>query len=132
MPHENHDALNEQRVLIQRLVLLLKQQSPHVDMFETHISWVLVAAESAYKFKKAVHFDFLDFSTLDARHFYCEEEVRLNRRLAPALYLGVAGITGSRENPSIDAPGTPIEYAVKMHAFPQQALWSHRIATRAI
>ncbi len=128
----NDDALNAQRSLMQRLVLLLKKESPRVEVFETHISWVLVAQHFAYKFKKAVHFDFLDFSTLEAREFYCREELRLNRRLAPALYLGLTRITGSSENPHIDALGVPIEYAVKMRTFPQQALWSHRIAAHRI
>jgi hypothetical protein len=128
----NDDALNAQRSLMQRLVLLLKKESPRVEVFETHISWVLVAQHFAYKFKKAVRFDFLDFSTLEAREFYCREELRLNRRLAPALYLGLTRITGSSENPHIDALGVPIEYAVKMRTFPQQALWSHRIAAHRI
>jgi hypothetical protein len=128
----NDDALNAQRLLMQRLVLLLRKESPCVEVFETHISWVLVTQDFAYKFKKAVHFDFLDFSTLDARDFYCREELRLNRRLAPALYLGLTRITGSSEHPRIDAPGTPIEYAVRMHTFPQQALWSQRIAAYCI
>jgi uncharacterized protein len=128
----NNDALNPQRSLMQRLVLLLRKESPCVAVFETHISWVLVTQDFAYKFKKAVHFDFLDFSTLNARDFYCREELRLNRRLAPTLYLGLTRITGSSEHPRIDAPGAPIEYAVKMRAFPQQALWSHRIAAHCI
>lgn len=128
----NDDALNAQRSLMQRLVLLLRKESARVEVFETHISWVLVAQDFAYKFKKAVHFDFLDFSTLDARNFYCQEELRLNRRLAPTLYLGLTRITGSSEHPRIDAPGTPIEYAVRMRTFPQHALWSHRIAAHCI
>jgi uncharacterized protein len=126
------NLLNEQRALIQRLVVLLEKENAQVTVFETHISWVLVAGKFAYKFKKAVHFDFLDFSTLEARRFYCDEELRLNRRLAPDLYLGVTCITGSAANPSIDRSGAPIEYAVRMRAFPQQALWNHRIDTHSI
>lgn len=124
---KNQDALTEQRMLIQHLVAALERGGAHVDVFETHISWVVVTDRVAYKFKKAVHFDFLDFSTLDARHYYCQEEVRLNRRLAPDLYLGIAHIIGNPQAPRIDEPGSTIEYAVKMRSFAQQALWNERI-----
>jgi uncharacterized protein len=124
---KNHVSLNDQAQLIRCLVLVLENENQRIQVFETHISWVLVAEKFAYKFKKALQFDFLDFSTLQARHFYCQEEWRLNRRLAPDLYLGVVTVTGSAEHPVIDGGGIAIEYAVKMHAFPQQALWSHRI-----
>jgi len=126
------DALDTQGKLIRSLAAVLEKDGPLVQFFETHISWVLVAAKFAYKFKKAVHFDFLDFSTLDARRFYCEEELRLNRRLAPDLYLDVVTITGSADHPSIGGIGSPIEYGVRMRVFPQQALWSHRIGTGEI
>ena len=62
-------------------------------LLETHISYVVLTGAYAYKIKKAIRLDFLDFTTLDARRFYCEEELRLNRRLAPALYLDVVAIT---------------------------------------
>ena len=124
------DTLDQQEKLMRYLAAALEKESPPVEIFETHISWVLVTRDFAYKFKKAVHFDFLDFSTLDARHFYCREELRLNRRLAPELYVSVVSVTGDPEHPLLDAPGMPIEYAVKMRAFSQQALWSHRIATQ--
>lgn len=121
------DTLHKQHALIQALVLNWEKELKHVQLFETHISWVVVVGELAYKFKKAVHFDFLDFSTLLARHFYCQEELRLNRRLAPDIYLDVVPVTGSSEHPTVDQPGVPIEYAVKMLAFDQQSLWSHRL-----
>jgi aminoglycoside phosphotransferase family enzyme/predicted kinase len=79
----------------------------------------------AYKIKKPVAFDFLDFSTLDKRRFYCQEELRLNARLAPELYLAVVPVTGTDTAPRIGGSGTAIEYAVKMREFPQQALLSH-------
>ncbi|MES2534818.1 MAG: AAA family ATPase [Pseudomonadota bacterium] len=96
------------------------------------MSWVLVAGDVACKIKKAVRFDFADFSTLDARQFYCQEELRLNRRLAPDLYLDVVPITGSPEHPRLDGPGPPLEYAVRMRSFPQQSLWRHRISSGSI
>ncbi|MCA9422563.1 MAG: hypothetical protein KC592_16205, partial [Nitrospira sp.] len=65
----------------------------HVTMLETHISWVFLTGQFVYKVKKPVLFTFVDFSTLEKRRWFCEEEVRLNRRLAPQLYLGVVSIT---------------------------------------
>jgi len=70
---------------------------------------------------------FVDFSTLDKRHFFCQEELRLNRRLAPQLYLEVVAISGTPERPRLDGVGTPIEYAVKMIQFSQAQLLSHLI-----
>ena len=99
-----------------------------VECFETHLSWVLVAGGFAYKIKKALHFDFVDFTTLAARRFFCEAELQLNRRLAPALYLSVEAITGSAEQPEISGSGETIDYLVKMRAFDQAALWSSRAA----
>ncbi len=99
-----------------------------VECFETHLSWVLVANGFAYKIKKALHFDFVDFSTLASRRFFCEAELQLNRRLAPDLYLSVEAITGSVEQPQIGGRGETIDYLVKMRAFDQAALWSTRVA----
>ena len=88
-----------------------------VTLVETHISWVLLTGQYVYKIKKPVLFTFVDFSTLEKRHWFCEEEVRLNRRLAPQLYLGMVPITGSPSNPQMDGKGSPIEFAVKMKQF---------------
>jgi len=88
---------------------------------ETHISHVLLSGEYAYKIKKPLDLGFLDFSTLDKRRHVCQEEVRLNRRLAPAFYLGVVPITGSPAAPRINGTGEAIEYAVKMRQFPPDA-----------
>ena len=70
-----------------------------LPVVETHISFVLLDGTFAYKIKKAVDLDFLDFTTLQARRFYCGEELRLNRRLAPSLYLDVVPITGTWTRP---------------------------------
>ena len=86
-------------------------------VFETHASWILLAGEYAYKFKKPVNFGFLDFSTLIGRHFCCTEEIRLNRRLAPDLYLGLALLHGDEQHPCWEGKGMPFEYAVKMRRF---------------
>lgn len=119
------DAASRQRTLVQALATLLK-----ASVFETHISLVLVGEAFAYKFKKPLHFDFLDFSRLEDRRFYCTEEVRLNARMAPDIYLDAVAVTGTPEHPvlcSVDETGNAIEYAVRMRSFDQRALWSWRI-----
>ncbi|MFZ2312007.1 MAG: AAA family ATPase [Methylobacter sp.] len=88
-----------------------------VSLVETHISWVLLTGQYAYKIKKPVNFGFLDFSTLKKRRFFCHEELRLNRRLAADLYLDVVPIAGQPDHPKIGGPGEAIEYAVKMAQF---------------
>lgn len=92
-----------------------------VQLVETHISHVLLTGEFAYKIKKPLNLGFLDFSTLDKRLHACQEEVRLNRRLAPGTYLGVVPITGSPAIPRINGTGEAFEYAVKMRQFPPDA-----------
>jgi len=99
---------------------------------ETHISWVLLTGQFAYKLKKPVNFGFLDFSSLEQRRFYCEEELRLNRRLAPALYLEVVSITGSEKHPHINGSGPVLEYAVKMCQFSQALQLDHLLASRGL
>lgn len=91
-----------------------------VRLIETHISWVLLTGEYAYKIKKPVDLGFLDFSTLAKRQQACAEEVRLNRRLASDIYLGVVAITGSPQAPRLNGQGEPVEFAVKMHQFPPE------------
>jgi hypothetical protein len=97
-------------------------------LIETHISWVLLTGKYAYKIKKPVDLGFVDFTTLALRRRYCEEELRLNRRLAPELYLAVVAIRGTMEAPRIGGKGRLIDYAVKMREFPQQALASRALA----
>lgn len=106
--------------LIRRLAETAGRVRP-VRVLETHISWLLLTGEYAYKIKKPLNLGFLDFSTLDKRLAACREEVRLNRRLAPDLYLDVVGIGGSPAQPMLEGPGTPFEYAVKMRQFPPDA-----------
>lgn len=94
----------------------------NVELIETHISWVLLAGDHAYKIKKPVNLGFVDFSTLAKRRRYCVEELRLNRRLAPRLYQAVVAITGSADQPTLGGAGKPLEYAVQMRRFPQEQL----------
>lgn len=113
--------------LIQALLDPAAYQHPvsQIELIETHISWVLLTGPYAYKIKKNVQFDFLDFSTLEKRHFYCQEELRFNSRFAPELYLALVPITGSEENPQMNGLGTAIEYAVQMKQFDNTQLLSH-------
>jgi len=100
--------------------LLDMHRFPHaaqnVRLVETHISWVLLAGRYAYKIKKAVDLGFLNFTGLEARRFYCAEEIRLNRRLAPKIYLDVMPIGGAPDAPEFGAQPA-IEYAVRMKRF---------------
>lgn len=92
-----------------------------VQLIETHISWVLLTGEYAYKIKKPVNLGFLDFSTLALRQRACADEVRLNQRLAAETYLGVVAITGDADAPRVNGRGEAFEYAVKMRQFPLDA-----------
>ncbi len=94
------------------------------SIIETHISWIILTGQFAYKIKKTVDFGFIDFSTLAQRKFYCDEELRLNRRFAPELYLETVAIRGSYGHPRFDGNSDIIEYAVKMREFPQACLLS--------
>lgn len=88
---------------------------------ETHISWVMLTGEFAYKIKKPLNFGFLDFSTLAFRQRDCNEELRLNQRLAADVYLAVVAITGTPDAPQVGGTGTVLEYAVKMRQFTPDA-----------
>jgi aminoglycoside phosphotransferase family enzyme/predicted kinase len=92
------------------------------QVIETHISWVVLTGPFAYKIKKPVNFGFLDFTGLDDRKHFCNEELRLNQRLTEGLYLEVLPITGSAEAPQLNGDGPVIEYALKMRQFPQSQL----------
>jgi len=111
---------------------LLKPTSyPHpvdrIDLIETHISWVLLTGQYAYKIKKPVNFGFVDFTTLEKRRYYCEREITLNKRLAPEIYLSVTKITGTVAAPSLSQEGEALEYAVKMLQFSQSDLMSEQL-----
>jgi len=105
--------------------LLNASQYPHscgrIELLETHISWVILTGDYAYKIKKPINLGFLDFSSLDKRRHACEEELRLNRRLAPSIYLELVALRGTEDAPRLDAEGEIIDYAVKMRQFPQEA-----------
>lgn len=92
-----------------------------IEVRQTHISVVFLAGPVVYKVKKPVHLGFLDFSTLDQRRHFCEEEVRLNRRLAPEVYLGVVPIARTPAGVRFEHGGEVIEWAVKMERLPEDS-----------
>ena len=96
------------------------------QVIETHISQVILTGDFAYKIKKPMDFGFLDFSTLERRKRFCEEELRLNSRLASELYLEVVPITGSPEQPRLGGEGDAFEYAIRMRQFDQDQLFDKR------
>jgi aminoglycoside phosphotransferase family enzyme/predicted kinase len=129
MPEDVRRAADDQR----RLVAALRDPAVHgagvarVDLIETHISDVLLTGTFAYKLRKPVDLGFVDFTTLELRRRFCEQELALNRRLAPELYLDVVAITGTPDRPVLGGDGPAIEYAVKMREFPQDALASRAL-----
>lgn len=97
------------------------ERPARIEAIETHMSWVFLTERHAYKLKKPVRYEFLDFSTIEARRHDCEEEVRLNRRLARDVYLGVVALTalpggGMR----IGGEGEVIDWLVKMRRLPAE------------
>ncbi len=113
--------------LVERLAGRLGAQ-----LVETHISWVLLGDGLAYKVKKPVRLPFVDYSTVERRRHFCEEEVRLNAGLAAGLYLGVSRITGPQDAPAIDGDGPTLDYAVRMRRFPPGALFSEQLAAGSL
>jgi len=93
-----------------------------VGFFETHISLLFFTGHHVYKVKKPVDFGFLDFTSIEKRKFFCEEEVRLNRRLSPEIYLGVVKITKEDNRILLDGRGEVVEYAVQMKQIPEEFL----------
>jgi aminoglycoside phosphotransferase family enzyme/predicted kinase len=93
-----------------------------VRLIETHISWVVLTGQFAYKIKKPVNLGFLDFTTLALRRHYCERELELNRRFCRDLYLDVVPVTGTWQQPRIDGNGRIFDYAVKMRQFDNRQL----------
>lgn len=102
------------------------------EIIETHISTVILSGDFAYKLKKPLALGFLDFSTLAARQRCCEDELRLNRRTARSLYLGVTPITGTPAEPQLDGTGPVLDYAVRMRRFDSRATLDHLLARNGL
>lgn len=93
-----------------------------VRLLQTHVSFLFITDKFVYKIKKPVDFGFLNYTTVDRRHFYCNEEVRLNRRLCPDIYLGVVEVHESTSGATFCAEGDVIDYAVKMKRLPEERM----------
>lgn len=100
-----------------------------VELLQTHVSYIFLTDLHAYKIKKPVDFGFLNFSTIDRRRFYCNEEVRLNRRLSPDIYLGVVELRETETGASFFGNGTILDYAVKMKRLPAERMLDKLVAT---
>jgi len=110
------------------VVNFLSSPSTHggsaVERIDTHTAFVFLAGSRAYKLKRAVRYDYLDFSTVERRHLFCDEEVRLNRRTAPALYRGVVPVCRSASGAlSLGGSGTAVDWLVEMNRFDQSLLF---------
>lgn len=132
MGHQDVDLVSVERrkALIESLARGHAYDHPvdNIRALDTHISWVLLTGDFAYKIKKPIKLAFLDYSTLEKRKHFCELELELNRRWAPDIYLDVVPICGSIEAPVVGGDGTPLEYAVKMKQFPQSAQLDAQLA----
>ncbi len=93
-----------------------------IKFMETHISLLFLTGNYVYKVKKPVDFGFLDFTSLEKRGFFCEQEVKLNRRLSPDIYLGVERIIKEGNRILLGGKGEVLEYAVKMKQIPEEFL----------
>jgi len=103
-----------------------------VELVQTHVSYIFLTDRHAYKVKKPVDFGFLNFSTIDRRRFYCNEEVRLNRRLCPDIYEGVVELRETASGAAFHGNGTVIDYAVKMKRLPAGRMLDRLVDSGAV
>lgn len=103
------------------------EETSRVEMLQTHVSWLFLTDLYVYKVKKPVDFGFLNFSTIDRRRFYCNEEVRCNRRLCPDIYLGVVELNRDSNGVRFEGHGEVIDYAVKMKRLPAEGMLENMI-----
>src|SRR5208337_1664065 len=93
-----------------------------VRLLQTHVSFLFITDNYVYKIKKPVDLGFLNFTSIDRRRFYCNEEVRLNRLLCPEIYLGVVEVLESASGATFTGEGKVIDYAVKMKKLPEERM----------
>lgn len=99
-----------------------------IRMIQTHISWVFLAGEFAYKVKKPVDFGFLDFTTKEKRKHYCDLELKLNKELSPEIYIEVLPVTQDADKIRINGTGNTIDYVLKMKQLPQENLMNRLLS----
>lgn len=105
-----------------------KEPTNSVHLLQTHVSYLFITDHYVYKIKKPVDFGFLNFTTLDQRRFYCNEEVRLNRRLCPGVYLGVVEVREKAGKATFAGAGEIIDYAVRMKRLPEERMLDRLLA----
>ena len=117
------DAMQAQKQVVEALMKpdAYSEDPGQIELIQTHISFVFLTKNFAYKVKKAVDFGFVDFTTLEKRRFFCEKELQLNKRLCEDLYLEVVSINKS-DVIKIKGDGETVEYAVKMRKIPQERM----------
>ena len=133
--------MGDMAVTVERIIRELSRPQAYpynvkkVEVLQTHVSIIFLAGNLVYKVKKAVNFDFLDFTTLEKRRHYCLEEVRLNRRLSPEVYLDVVPVTEGPAGLLISDPATgdpAVEYAVKMKRLDESSLLSSLLVNGSV
>jgi aminoglycoside phosphotransferase family enzyme/predicted kinase len=107
-------------------------QTRNVELIQTHVSWLMLTDTHVFKLKKPVNFGFLDFSTLAQRHFYCQEELRLNRRLCPDIYENVVALRETDSGAAFVGDGEVIDYAVMMKRLPADRMLDRLVESGAV
>jgi len=116
--------VDDQSPVIEFLASPSSHHGMPVDRIDTHSAIVFLAGERAYKLKRAVRFDYLDFSTAALRRTFCEAELRLNQRTAPTIYRRVGAVTVESDGSlAVDGRGSAVDWFVEMNRFPQEALF---------
>jgi hypothetical protein len=109
------------------------EHAESVEILQTHLSVVVLSGDRAYKFKKAIHLPFSDFTSLEQRRHFCEEELRLNRRLCPEIYESVVALRADDEGClRIGETGQIVDFAVKMRRLPQDRMMDVRLERNAV
>ncbi len=132
--HGNHETQRR----LQRTVAALcdptsyAEETGRIEAIETHMAWVFLTDEHAYKLKKPIRTPFMDYTTKEKRRRGCQREVELNRRLAPDVYLGVSSVVETDGQFRVDAQGAPRDWLIKMKRLPRQRMLDARIESREV
>lgn len=133
IPDENITVSLEDKVKFLKKKQSYPEISKKIEVVETHMSWVFISTDFVYKLKKPVKINSLDYSTLLKRNKYCNEEITLNRRLAPSVYLGVIPITSDHAGKlTLQGDGEVVEWLVKMRRLPIKNMLDYKIRTHTV
>ena len=131
MSEANHSSL--QKKLIDELSVWLREHHAEpVEMIETHVSYILLQAQTAWKIKKSIHLPFLDYSTLALRQQYCQKEYQLSKQYAPKIYRAVRSLYKNDQTFNFAEEGNWVETMIEMERFQQEDLLSHRVKTQGL